>query len=208
VRGPWTVVDRVVTLAGVATKPREWPGLAAVGRTARAAPPTHALMPGAVHALRQALERADDARALLARARQDEEEALRDLRSSGLTWWEIAAKVAPLRQRNCLARLLRQRYSQRRRVAGCDRKAPSILGLGRVSSGGDAGLRTSSVGKEVDMPAAEKVLKRITVRTTEFLDADRLDAADDDSDDDDPGEEEELDEGDVRPKGKSKRTKG
>jgi hypothetical protein len=158
--------------------------------------------------LRTALANADQARDALRRASDQEMVSLAALRGTGLSWWKIATLLVPVGQRRGLARVLRQRYSQRRRVARDDTKMPAAVANGGTAPGSSVPGRASSTSKEVHMPTAERVLKRTTV-TEEFLHADEADD-DDDLDGDDPGEEEELDESDLKPKGKAKarRAKG
>jgi hypothetical protein len=150
--------------------------------------------------LREALERAEEARSQLARARVDELEALRDLRARGMPWRSIAGRIVPPRERHELARVLRQRYSERLRVGKADNIPRSIDQKNAVSSGRVSLVEPSWPGKEANM-LVQKVVRRVTV-TEDF--AAREDALEGDDDSDDEPEEEELDEGDVETKAKGK----
>jgi hypothetical protein len=131
----------------------------------------------------------------------DEHEALLELRACGMPWRSIAGRIVPPRERHELARVLRQRFSERTRVGKADRILRSIDQKNAVSSGRVPLEKASWPQKEANMPV-EKVVRRVTV-TEDFASREDELEGDDDADDE-PEEEEEPDEGDAEPKAKAK----
>jgi hypothetical protein len=156
-----------------------------------------------IERLRGALERAAHARGQLALARADEVQALHELRARGLPWLSIAGGIVPPRLRRALARVLRQRYSERLRVGRPDRNLRAIDQIGAVSSGRAAATGPSCLGKEAEMPV-EKVIRRVTVTEDFVAQEDELEG-DDSIDDELEDEEPDESDGEAQPKTKGKK---
>ncbi len=160
-----------------------------------------------VERLRDALTRSQRACAELTAARRDEAAALSELRATGVSWWAMATKLAPICERRRLAKALRQRAWRFSRVSRSDVNHSAEAAPASVQAGAGSSAPSSSIAEVATMPT--KLIKRTTT-VEEFEPKEEMGDADLDREDTEVGDEDvgDSDDSDDEQAAKSPKRRG